>query len=303
MFAALIKDAPTLALYDLADFKECASMKLTNKQWAQHKAAYPQSLKPKLRCFEYFGGHLNLPCVKFAFDFGEDWHCLLDFLHFQEVYFLVKGDLRMTYYEHIPQTSDLYPIPIAAGLQTTPIFVRGEIVLAILSREMNQIFLSGIHRIGDWVFDKAWLFYSPKDYVMEAHLQPMHYLDSDPGCVCCQTLDVGRRQFRISMEHDLHNAHVSISGLLELYGVERMARFFQLPGYMGHLTSRLMAVQAEIKWLGRRKLLCGLAVCVPAASFCTEITQRVLLDPRLLGLAACKPSIRSFIAGGILSFL
>jgi hypothetical protein len=325
MFAALIEDAPLLTPRDLADFKKFTSIQFTEERteqtWHAHKAANPMSRKPSLYCFEYLGGHL--PCIKLAIDLGDgDWHTLLDFL---EIHFLVKGDfrVRMQIVEKTSSTSDLYPIPIAPclrAMQATPAVpscVRGKIVVAILSREMYELFRLGVHRIGDWVVQHAQLFHSPKDYVMEAHLNSnyvQYIFDTDPGCECCQ-LDIGRLllEKRLKMERELCDATVGADSLLGRYGVDRIARFFEPPGHyynFGLLTSRpstlgsarLNAVYTEVKWHKRRNLLRGLVSCRATPSSHTEETH-VLLDTRLLGGVTGKLTLRSFFAGYIVSFL
>lgn len=303
-----------LTPHDLAVFKKFTSTRVSNKQWAIHRAAYPLSLKPPVYSFEYLGSDLNLPCVKLAFDFGEDWCCLLDF---QEIHFLVEGDFRSIkcldfktgFLEHIPRTPDLYPIPIAAGLHLTPTYVRGKVVLGILSREMYDLFISGVHRIGCWVAQKGLLFYSPKDYVMEAHLEDHQYpFDSDSGCDCCRSILVNPlRMQRIKMRRELYDSSVHVDCLLDQYGVDRMARFFDAPhdeqsACGREWSTRLQAVLAEIRWRRRQCFLRGVAG-TPFIGFHTEPTQAVLLDARLFGVSKASRRISSFFAGGIVTFL
>lgn len=304
MFASLIKEAPVLTLRDLVVFKKFTSMKLSDKQWVLHKTAFPMSLKPPVYCFEHVGGHL--PCLQLLFDFGEDWCCLLDF---QEVHFLIEGDFKTRFLEHTPSTTDFYPIPIAAGLHLTPTYVRGKVVLGILSREMYDLFISGVHRIGCWVAQKGLLFYSPKDYVMEAHLEDHQYpFDSDSGCDCCRSI-LGKqlRMQRIKMGRELYDSSVHVDCLLDQYGVDRMARFFDAPhdkqsACGRERSTRLQAVLAEILWRKRFSFLRGVAG-TPFIGFHTEPTQAVLLDARLFGVSKASRRISSFFAGGIVTFL
>jgi hypothetical protein len=230
-------------------------------------------------------------CIKFEYNFGEEW---FDTAELPEVHFLVEGEFENRYmYQYglptafnrqniTPQTLNVYPMPVAQKLHGVfPTKIRGKMVLAVLSRAMEDLVFSfyKTHRVRDWILDKGWLAYRPKDYVTEMHLDnetwSHGYYDgagkfiegmwkccqwnSDPGCDCCSAeITTGRRAGRNQMEWDI-SSEWDVDEVLNRHGAERVARFFHPPGHfilsLPPSPDRKRLFLENIAWRRRRDLV------------------------------------------------
>ncbi len=317
MIAALIHDAPTLTPRNLLE----------------------------LNVFLYRLSSTQAPCTKLAFDVGEDWYDLNAYL--PDVSFLVQGQFRMrrTYFGQVvtPETPDVYPMPVARKLQDVfPTFVRGKVVMAVLSRDMEKLVISKTttHRVGPWMIQKCRLLYRPKDYVMGMHLENeawAHGLyhdqvgffarghwdtmkwDSDPGCDCCREFlekkavlrdqhvppVTSRQAARNQLEWEVCSEW-EVHAVLDTHGPELVARLFHPPGHFllckPPSEIRQRHFLEEIAWRMRRDLVRGLVSVGFSISTDDDESRQVLLDGRLTGATATK-RVKSFFSGSIVSFL
>ena len=223
-----------------------------------------------------------------------------------EVHFLVQGEFN----QFICRPDTQYPMPI---LPLTGVSISGKVVVAVLDSHHFHALVDGhtVHRVGDWLINGYTLTRDPKDYVLNAHLRRY---GKQSWCHCCQD-GLPDMEERRSLEFAVATVVPSTSYLrglhlcLQRYGADVVERLLEADGqhfrFQQPPPSQVLAIARQhTVWFKRRGVLYCFAVSRWRHKMQEHSPMNVLLDKRLRGcVTGSFPGLRSFLAGGVLSFL
>ena len=144
--------------------------------------------------------------------FGESHVAFLLSGNFHFPFHSYKGNCRVT-----PRTPNVYPVPIASS-----IWLEGTVEIAVPNLPFQTKLHGQTHRVNDWILNRGFAEYEPKDYVFNSHLVGYCW-DSDPGC-CCKICSQWMPCSLSECRYDLELAVYLHKDPIATFGLETVAR-------------------------------------------------------------------------------